>query len=184
MGQKQRLLLIDDVEDLGRKGEVVEVKSGFARNFLLPKQKATFATNHTLRMQTRLQEEREKLAVSDKVESEGLAKKISKIPSIQLDVNVDPEGTLYGSVTSTDIAKKLLDENLDVDKKYIKLAKPIKETGTFEVPIHLKEGIEALITVIVKGEGQVISPVVEKEEEKVAEEPAAKEESTEETKEG
>lgn len=186
MGQKQRLLLVDDVDDLGRKGEIVEVKNGFARNFLLPQRKATFATKHTLRMQTRLQEERAKKATEDRSEAELLSKKIDKIPSITLDVNVDPEGKLYGSVSTQDISSAIKAEfDLDIERKHIKLAKPIKETGTYDISIVLNEGVESKITLIVKGEGQVIravpAPVVEeiKEENSDTDKPASKNTSSE-----
>jgi len=177
MGQKQRLLLLDDVETLGRSGQVVEVKKGFARNFLIPQAKATAATKHTLRMQEKLQAEREKKAAVDRKESEDLAKIIEQKKSITLEVKVDPEGKLYGSVTPQDISAKFAEDKIDLDRKYIKLAKPIKDTGTFEVPILLKEDVESKITLHVHPEGGL--PSSPKEEKTPLEEEKTEENSAE-----
>lgn len=153
MGQKQRLLLLDDVDALGRSGDVVEVKSGYARNFLLPQLKATFATKHSLRMQERLKEERAKQAQVDLKDAEELAKLIEKTPVITLDVKVDPEGHLYGSVSAHDIADRMKEEHdLHIEKKFVNLLKPIKELGSYEVTLTLKEGVKTQITVNVKSE--------------------------------
>ena len=149
---RQQLLLLEDVADLGRSGEVVNVKNGFARNFLLPGNKAVIATAHTLRLQTKLQEERAKQAKVDLAESEKLAKQIEEKASITLEVKVDPEGNLYGSVTAGDIAKSLEEGNVIIDKRFIKLLKPIKKLGTYDVDISLKENVESKIQVIVEKE--------------------------------
>lgn len=175
MGQKKRLLLLEDVDALGRSGQVVEVKKGFARNFLIPRSKATLATKHTLRMQVKLQEERAKKAVEDKKDSEELAKIIEAKKLLSIEVKVDPEGKLYGSVGPQDISELFANENIQVDRKYINIAKPIKETGTFEIPIHLKEEVITSITVEVKPEGGVLS-----KKEVIAETPKAETEAAEE----
>jgi len=177
MGQKQRLLLLDDIDALGRSGDVVEVKKGFARNFLLPQQKATFANKHTLRMQTRLKEERAKQAEVDLKDSQELAKKIEKSPVITLDVKVDPEGHLYGSVSASDIANRMKEEHgLEVDKKFVNLQKPIKELGSFNITLSLKEDVQSQITVNVKSEEyEKANPKKE-----IKEEPKKEEEETQE----
>lgn len=146
---RQELLLLEDVDSLGRSGDVVKVKSGFARNFLLPGNRAVIANAHTLRLQTKLKEKREEQAKIDKDESEKLAKQIEKIGSVTITVKVDPEGNLYGSVTSADISKAL---DIAVDKRYIKIVKPIKKLGTYTVDIELKEGVTTKIEVIIEKE--------------------------------
>lgn len=172
MGQKQRLLLLEDVETLGRSGQVVEVKKGFARNFLIPQAKATAATVHALRMQVKLQEERSIKAEHDKTESEALAKVIEEKGSITLEVKVDPEGKLYGSVTTQDICEKLAEDGITLDRKHIKLAKSIKDLGTFDIPITLKEEVMTKIILQVNPEGGPL-PVTEAVKEETAEEKPA-----------
>ena len=100
---KQQLLLLQDVDALGKKGDVVSAKSGYVRNFLVPKKLAVIASPNTLRKQERLRQERAKQAVVDLKESEDLAKQIESI-ILETRVKVDPEGHMYGSVSAGDIA--------------------------------------------------------------------------------
>lgn len=150
---KQNLLLIEDVEDLGKKGEIVNVKAGYGRNFLVPQGKAVPATKHTLRMQEKLQEEREKQAEIDRLEAEALAKKIEGI-TLAVSVKVDPEGRMYGSVSQTDIADLFKKQNLDVDKKFVQVKKPIKETGVHEITLRMKENVTANFYLKIVPEGK------------------------------
>ncbi len=144
--QKLKLLLIDDVEDLGKSGEVVSVKPGYARNFLLPKSLAMIADKNTLRRQEKLQKERAIKAAEFKKESENLAKRLAEM-TLSITVKVDPEGKMYGSVTSTDIIELFKKENIEMPKKCINLKKPIKQTGVIEVPLKLKEDVDAVIKI-------------------------------------
>src|SRR5689334_18731387 len=96
-----QLLLLDDVDELGRSGDVVAVKPGYARNFLLPKKKGVMANKHTLRMQAKLKEERAKQAEIDRREAEELAARMTGI-ELNIVVKVDPEGHMYGSVSALD----------------------------------------------------------------------------------
>ena len=91
---KQQLLLLEDVEALGKKGEVVTAKPGYMRNFLLPKRLAVVASANTLRKQERLRAERAKQAIIDRQESEELAKQIESI-TLDTKVKVDPEGHMW-----------------------------------------------------------------------------------------
>lgn len=137
---KQKLLLLEDVESLGRKGEVVSAKPGYIRNFLLPQRLAVIASANTLRKQERLKAEREKQAVIDRKESEELATQI-ETSALETKVKVDPEGHMYGSVSAGDIAALFQEKGLPIEKKYIQLNKPIKETGAHKLSLKLKEGI-------------------------------------------
>lgn len=137
---KQQLLLLEDVEALGKKGEVVTAKPGYMRNFLLPKRLAVVASANTLRKQERLRAERAKQAIIDRQESEELAKQIESI-TLDTKVKVDPEGHMYGSVSAADIALLFQERGLPVEKRNIALTKPIKETGVHKLTIKLKEGI-------------------------------------------
>jgi large subunit ribosomal protein L9 len=160
---RQNLLLLEDVIDLGRSGEIVSVKSGFARNFLLPQKKGVIATEHTLRMQARLKEERAKKAVTDKVEAEALAKVIELI-TLQSHQKVDPEGKMYGSVTQQDIIELLEKHDIKLDKRDVLLKHPIKETGSFTISFRLKEGVPASCKLEVIPEGVTTIEIEEKEE--------------------
>lgn len=141
-----KLLLIQDVEDLGRSGDLVNVKPGYARNFLLPQQLAVVADKRTIRMQNRLQEERKQKAIQDKTESEALAQKLQGLV-IETHVKVDHDGHMYGSVNQTDIVHLLNEQhNIELEKRNIVLKHPIKEVGVVDLDVKLKEGIGTKIT--------------------------------------
>lgn len=148
-----QLLLIEDVEDLGRSGDVVSVKPGYARNFLLPQKKAVIADNFTLRLQARLQEERLKKAAVDKKEAEALAEKVQG-STLTVIVKVDPDGHMYGSVSTTDIARLFEKDGIPMDRRNVLLMHPIKQLGIYPVQLKLKEGVPAQITVEVISEAQ------------------------------
>ncbi|MBA3722799.1 MAG: 50S ribosomal protein L9 [Parachlamydiaceae bacterium] len=138
-----QVLLLEDVEALGRSGEIVNVKPGYARNFLLPQGFAVIADKKALRMQQRLQEEREKRAIVDKKDSEDMASRIEGKTLTKV-VKVDQEGHMYGSVTSTDVHHLLQDElKIQLDKKNVALKHPIKATGVHTILVKLKEGVTA-----------------------------------------
>lgn len=137
---RQQYLLLEDVEDVGRSGEVISVKVGFARNYLIPKQKAVPATGHTLRMQAKLQEERSKQAAIDKQLASELAAKLEG-STLKIVVKVDPEGHLYGSVSQLDIVHLFETEGVKLDRKNIVLLHPIKELGAYQLSLKLKEGV-------------------------------------------
>ncbi|MCB1148767.1 MAG: 50S ribosomal protein L9 [Chlamydiia bacterium] len=142
MGSK--LLLIQDVDDLGRTGEVVEVKHGYARNFLVPRGFAVVADRQTLRMQQRLKEERAKQAAVDRKDSEELAKKLNGM-TLSTVVKVDQEGHMFGSVSQMDIVHLLEVEGYQVAKKMVRLQHPIKSTGVHHIELKLKEDVPAEI---------------------------------------
>lgn len=150
---KNQLLLVQDVDDLGRSGDVVVVKPGYARNFLIPQKKAVFASKGTVRMQERLREERAKQAVIDQKESEEMAARIEGMV-LKTFVKVDQEGHMYGSVTASDILALLKEEGILLERRNIVLPAPIKELGKREIQLKLKEGIPAKITLKVLAEGK------------------------------
>lgn len=148
------LLLIEDVENLGRKGNIVKVRPGFARNFLLPRKLAEVATKQTLRKQERLVEERRLKAEEDKKESEGIAAKFVDL-TVSTIVNVDPEGHMYGSVSSHDIVNMLKEQaGIDLEKRSVHLKHPLKQLGDHVVQIVLKEGVTATLKVSIQAKGQ------------------------------
>lgn len=141
-----KLLLIEDVESLGRSGDIVSVRPGYARNFLLPQGLALVADQSALRMQTRLQEERRKKAIQDKKEADELAVHIEG-KTLTTIVKVDHEGHMYGSVSAADIAHLFQEqENIAIEKRAIVLKHALKETGVHNLSIKLKEGVAASFT--------------------------------------
>lgn len=152
MATSQNLLLIEDVEGLGRKGQVVKAKSGYARNFLLPQGLALMADKNALRMQERLVEERQKQAIVDKQKAEEKSERMNGVTLMKI-VKVDHEGHMYGSVTVSDIIHLVNEEiKIELQKKNVHLKHPIKETGVHTIPVKLEEGVLASFTLKVISE--------------------------------
>lgn len=139
------IILLERVENLGQMGDVVTVKDGYARNFLLPQKKALRATeaNKTLYEQRRKEIEAKNLAA--RKEAEAVAKKLAG-KSIVLLRQAGETDQLYGSVTTRDIAEALGEDGVSIDRKQVVLARPIKEIGTHAVEIKLHPEVEASIT--------------------------------------
>ena len=141
-----KLLLIHDVEDLGRSGDIVNVRPGYARNFLLPRGTAVIADRNALRRQARLQEERLKKAAEDKKEAEKQAEAMAAV-TIETVVKVDHDGHMYGSVTTADIVHLLQEQaSIGIDKRSVQLKHPIKEVGVHTISLKLKEGVVSSVT--------------------------------------
>lgn len=140
-----QLLLLDDVDQLGRSGDIVKVKPGYARNYLIPQKKAVIADKRALRMQAKLQEERSKRALVDKKEAEEQAARIQGITLVTV-VKVDHEGHMYGSVSAGDIVHLFEKEGFQFEKRHIALSHPIKTLGVHSLSLKLKEGVTASFT--------------------------------------
>lgn len=152
MATKPKLLLIEDVESLGRSGDIVDVKPGYGRNFLLPQGLAIIADKKALRQQERLIEARKLKAVEDKKESDAIAARIEGI-NLTIVVKVDHDGHMYGSVTAHDIIELLKEQqNVELEKKNLHLKHAIKETGVHAIPVKLKEGVAATFNLKVMSE--------------------------------
>lgn len=155
---KQQLLLLEDVDGLGRQGDVVTAKPGFVRNFLLPQKKAVRADKGTLQMQTRLKLEREKKAIIDRKEAEELALQLKSVELTHL-VKVDQNGKMYGSVTAMDIARLLQLQGYNLTKQNIVLPHALKAIGKHTLNLRLKEGVPATIALVIVAEGAPIPRV-------------------------
>jgi large subunit ribosomal protein L9 len=143
----QKILLLEDVECVGRKGEVAAVKPGYAFNYLIPQGFALVANRAALRRQIKLQEERRIRAEQERKESLELASRLEG-ETVEIEVKVDHEGHMYGSVTVLDIIKHVkLKTGIDLDKKMIPLKHPLKEVGVFDLTIRFKEEVTAQIHV-------------------------------------
>ena len=142
------LILKKTVDTLGEEGEIVKVKSGYGRNYLIPKKMAVIANKANLALleqeKTVIETRREK----QRQEAETLSKKISG-SSITIQHRAGEEEKLFGSVTSADIAEKLAELDIQVDKKHILLAEPIKTLGEVIVPIKVGYQMTSDITVTI-----------------------------------
>lgn len=148
-----KILLLKDVEKLGRTGDIVTARPGYIRNYLIPQQLAEVATKQALRKQARLQEERQKQAIIDKEDSEKAAGHIAEVVLSTI-VKVDHEGHMYGSVSSLDILHMLKEQaGIELERRSIQLKHPIKTTGKHTIPVKLKEGVTAEINLEVIAEG-------------------------------
>jgi large subunit ribosomal protein L9 len=147
-----KLVLREDVPNLGRRGEVVRVADGYGRNYLLPKKLAYPATPGTLKQieiegRARLAKEAE-----DRRNAEELVQRLAEMKPLLFTKKVGEEDTLYGSVTVTEIAEALLKRGFEFDRRKIQLPAPIKKIGTFQVGLHLFQDIVAEVVVEVEPE--------------------------------
>jgi len=143
-----QVILRDDMDNLGKSGEVVNVKPGYARNFLLPRGHAIKATAGDIK---RVEHEKRVIAARTAKlakESQAAADRLSKV-SVSIARAVGEENKLYGSVTSRDIAEALHEKGVDVDSKKIHLDEPLKALGDYEVVVKLGRGFNATIKVAV-----------------------------------
>jgi large subunit ribosomal protein L9 len=147
-----QVILRDDMDNLGKSGEVVNVKEGYARNYLLPRGLAIKATATDVK---RVEHEKRVIAARTAKlakEAQAEADKLSSV-SVSIARAVGEEDKLYGSVTSRDIAEALAEKNVKIDSKKIHLEEPIKTLGMTEVQIKLGRGVNATIKVwVVKKE--------------------------------
>lgn len=130
------LLLIQSVEHLGKSGDVVEVKNGYALNYLLPQGLATFASEHHKRMVDKHKAKLLKLEQDRLASLKGLADELSKL-SVTIEANANEEGHLYGSVGAPEIVAALKKSEIAVTTDQVRLAGPLKELGLYTVPIHM-----------------------------------------------
>jgi large subunit ribosomal protein L9 len=140
------LLLTKKVEGLGNPGDVVEVKAGYARNYLLPHGLATRASQHNVRMVEMHKRKLVELAQKRREDLEKLSRDLAK-HSVSIEANANPEGHLYGSVGAEEITQVLLKDKFVVDPSMIKLVGPLKELGLYGVKIQLAEDLETEVKV-------------------------------------
>ena len=153
MGHKQ-VLLREDIDNLGARGEIVRVKAGYARNYLLPRNLAVEATANNLRQ---IEGERAALAKREAKDRSSAELQAGQLRSLTLkfERRVGEAGVLYGSVTSMDIAQALKDQGYEIDRRRIVLKEPIKRFGSYEVPLRLHRDVIVQLPVSVLGEGGV-----------------------------
>ncbi len=149
-----KVILIDEIRGLGGRGDVVSVKDGYARNFLFPKKLAREATAGNLKS---IEQERKKWALLSDQEKEVAQRAAEKVEGLKLVVRkrVGETGTLFGSVTSAEIADALHAHGIEVDKRKIELSHPIKAIGLHDVDVRLHREVAAHIQVEVVPAGEV-----------------------------
>jgi len=146
------VLLREDIEALGGRGEIVKVRAGYARNYLLPQGLATLATKGNVHQ---VEQERAALlrkAATEKSTAEGQAGQMKDI-ALQFERKAGDRGVLFGSVTSMDIAEALKAKGYEIDRRKIALKEAIKETGNFTVNIKLHREVNLAVPVSVTAEG-------------------------------
>ena len=153
MAHKQ-ILLREDIDNLGARGEIVRVKAGYARNYLLPRKLAVEATANNVKQ---IEGERAALAkreAKDRSSAELQAGQLSSL-TLKFERRVGEAGVLYGSVTSMDIAHALKEQGYEIDRRRIVLREPIKRFGNYTVPVRLHRDVTLELPVSVLGEGEV-----------------------------
>jgi large subunit ribosomal protein L9 len=146
------VILREHVDNLGRRGEVVKVADGYARNYLLPRKLALLATAGN---KQQIERERAKFEVKE-AEEQKIAEAVrDRLANIEIVIvrKVGETEALYGSVTSTDIAEALAAKGVDIDRRKLQLAEPIKKIGEVDVPIRLHRDVTAQLKVKVVPEG-------------------------------
>lgn len=150
------IVLVEDVAHVGKAGDQVEVKPGYARNYLIPNGYAVVPTPHDLKLLERHQIKVTKAREAKLADLKVLAEQLSRLPSVTIEAQANEEGHLYGSIGPAEISKTLKGKNLMVEPDMVKLEHPIKEANTLTpIPLNLGYGIESSIQVLVIGLQQV-----------------------------
>jgi large subunit ribosomal protein L9 len=134
------VILTQAVPHFGQPGDVVKVRPGFARNYLLPQGKATFATPHNLRIVEKHRSRLKELDEARRVDLLNLAAQIAQ-RSITIESNANAEGHLYGSVTAEQIAAAMLTDSFPIEAENVKIEGPLKELGLYTIKIHLGQDV-------------------------------------------
>src|SRR5579872_6580719 len=145
------VILREDIDNLGNRGEVIKVAPGYARNFLLPKKLAVAATaaNKKIVEQERQAHLRKEAKLQG--EAQDLAKLMNGV-SVTINQKAGENDQLFGSVTAKDVADALAAKNFTIDRRKIQLEEPIKQLGEFKVPVRLHRDVTAEVTVVVAKE--------------------------------
>lgn len=148
------ILLREDIEHLGNRGQIVRVKAGYARNYLLPRKLAVLATAANAKM---IEQQKDALARREQRERSHAAQLADQMSSVTLvfERKMGEQGVFYGSVTSLDIAEGLKGKGFEVERRKIHLASPIKEPGEYNVQVKLHREVSLEVKTVVRAEGGV-----------------------------
>ncbi len=142
------VILREDIEKLGNRGEVVKVAPGYARNYLLPKKLAVVATDANRKIVEQERQAHLRREAKLKTEAEDLARLMTGV-SVTIAQKAGENDQLFGSVTSKDVADALAAKNYTIDRRKIHLEEPIKQLGEYKVPVRLHKDVTVDITVVV-----------------------------------
>lgn len=143
-----KIILLQDIDKLGKKGEIKKVSDGYARNFLIPKKMAVLASKSEI---LKLEEQKKietRRAEEELIHFQEIASQLDGL-ELEIAVKTGKDGKLFGAVSASQISGKLKEQGFEVEDKYIKLAEPIKEIGEYEVLIELPHNLEVKIKIIV-----------------------------------
>jgi large subunit ribosomal protein L9 len=146
-----KVILKEDVQNLGQQGDVVEVKSGYARNYLMPQKLAILFTKQQKKSIDEAQRVEERKLEREKDQLESVLKQVENL-SLSLKMQSEEDSKLFGSVTKLDIVKLLEENGITVDKKYVDLSSPIKTLGEHKVNIMFTKEMSASFTLTVEKE--------------------------------
>ena len=173
-----KVLLREDVDDLGARGEIVRVRAGYARNYLLPRNLAVEATAGNVKG---IEAERAALLkkeAKERATAESQAQQMSAL-DLEFKRKAGEQGALYGSVTSMDVAEALQQRGYEIDRHRIHLREPLKRIGDYTVPVRLHRDVTIDLKVRVAPEGEVIVGHLSPEQEAELVQPAAESEASE-----
>ena len=145
------VILKEDVNNLGHRGDVVKVADGYGRNFLLPKKLAMEANAANKAVIDQMKASAVRRSAKEKAEAEALVQQLNNV-TVVFERKVGENDHLFGSVTSADIAAQLEAKGFNIDRRKVQLEEPLKQVGEFHVPVKLHREVTAHITVRVKGE--------------------------------
>ena len=157
------VLLREDIDNLGGRGEVVSVKAGYARNYLLPQGFATLATKGNIKQ---IEQEKAillKKAAQEKTTADAQLEQMSSL-TLNFERKAGESGTLFGSVTSMDVESALQEKGYEIDRRQIILKTPIKEIGEYTIPVKLHREVTLDLPITVSVEGEAIQEKLEEEE--------------------
>jgi large subunit ribosomal protein L9 len=146
-----QIILQEDVEKLGTRGQIVEVAEGYARNFLLPRKLALAATPDNLKRLEKMRAVFAKREANEKEAAQKLAELLSSV-TLRLSRKAGESDQLFGSVTSGDVADALAAQGYSIDKRKIQLDEPIKLVGEYQVPIRLHRDVNGAVKLVVQRE--------------------------------
>ena len=154
------VVLLEDVDKLGTRGQIIKVADGYGRNYLLPKKLAVAATAQNRAWIERQRVKFLKLEAKEKAEAEELAELMKEV-SVVFTRKAGEKGTLFGSVTAMDVAEQLVAQGYNIDRRKIQLDPPFKVLGEYDVPVKLHREVTATVKVKVEAEAGAEAPAAE-----------------------
>ena len=141
-----KVILQETMDGVGHLGDLIDVRDGFARNFLLPRKKAVEANSRSIKAFEHAKRVAAEKAKKEKLEIEAHAKKVSAV-TLTIEAQVGKDDKMFGSVTAKDVAEGLAAQGFTIDRRKIQLPHPIKELGTVTVPVKMPRDVTATVTV-------------------------------------